>query len=230
MPSKPEIVRSQSRPWGKFHTIGTGKRASVAEPTSSDRPVESSRRRRLSHLYFPLRSLLLSLISGTASDSSCPPAHTILSAIPGVTANAAQSQPEIARPYARVACRHQPRTARTFSACQVLSPRLSTPTFSHCPSLLPFLPRFQAPRATERLRPAARRSSASLSRLSRFWFLPLRGHPPRKQTLALGNNLALAPSGWCALRDSGHQRRFSMYVYVKWNSLGLRFARRRFGH
>src|SRR6266404_2954005 len=40
------------------------------------------------------------------------------------------------------------------------------------------------------------------------WFLPLRGHPPRKQTLALGSCLTLAPSGWCALRDSGHQRRF----------------------
>jgi hypothetical protein len=42
----------------------------------------------------------------------------------------------------------------------------------------------------------------------RSWFLPLRGHPPRKQTLALGSCLTLAPSGWCALRDSGHQRRF----------------------
>ena len=42
----------------------------------------------------------------------------------------------------------------------------------------------------------------------RSWFLPLCGHPPRKQTLALGSCLTLAPSGWCALRDSGHQRRF----------------------
>ena len=38
------------------------------------------------------------------------------------------------------------------------------------------------------------------------WFLSLRGHPPRKQTLALGSSLAFAPSGWCALRDSGHQK------------------------
>jgi hypothetical protein len=44
-------------------------------------------------------------------------------------------------------------------------------------------------------------------RLCRFWFLLLCGHPPRKQTLALGSSLTLAPSGWCALRDSGHQRR-----------------------
>jgi hypothetical protein len=48
-----------------------------------------------------------------------------------------------------------------------------------------------------------RRSAPTGSR-----FLPLRGHPPRKQTLALGSCLTLAPSGWCALRDSGHQRRF----------------------
>jgi hypothetical protein len=48
-----------------------------------------------------------------------------------------------------------------------------------------------------------RRSAPTGSR-----FLPLRGHPPRKQTLALGSCLTLAPSGWRALRDSGHQRRF----------------------
>jgi GAF domain-containing protein len=48
---------------------------------------------------------------------------------------------------------------------------------------------------------------SSLSRLNRSWFLPLRGHPPRKQTLALGSSLPLAPSGSCALRDSGHRRR-----------------------
>src|SRR5206468_10227777 len=81
------------------------------------------------------------------------------------------------------------------------------PTLSHCLSVLPFFSRrSQAPRATERLRPAARRSSASLWLLNRSWFLPLRGHPPRKQTLALGSCLTLAPSGWCALRDSGHQK------------------------
>jgi len=32
--------------------LNSNKRVSVAEPTRSDRPVESSRRRRLSHLYF----------------------------------------------------------------------------------------------------------------------------------------------------------------------------------
>jgi len=58
---------------------------------------------------------------------------------------------------------------------------------------------------------SARRRGGLLLRGSapmRSWFLPLRGHPPRKQTLALGSCLTLAPSGWCALRDSGHQRRF----------------------
>src|SRR5690348_10971958 len=86
------------------------------------------------------------------------------------------------------------------------SPFLRPPAHT-CLSPLPFFShRSQAPRATERLRPAALRSSASLLRLYRFWFLPLRGHPPRKQTLALGSSLTLAPSGWCALRDSGHQK------------------------
>src|ERR1700682_5417312 len=58
---------------------------------------------------------------------------------------------------------------------------------------------------------SARRLGGLLLRDSapmRSWFLPLCGHPPRKQTLALGSCLTLAPSGWCALRDSGHQRRF----------------------
>ena len=78
--------------------------------------------------------------------------------------------------------------------------RCSLPFFSRCS---------QAPRPTERLRPAARRSSASLWLLNRSWFLPLRGHPPRKQTLALGSSLTLAPSGWCALRVQGIKRRRS---------------------
>jgi hypothetical protein len=44
------------------------------------------------------------------------------------------------------------------------------------------------------------------SRLNRFWFLLLRGHPPRKQTLALGSCITLTPSAWFALRDSGHKK------------------------
>jgi hypothetical protein len=81
------------------------------------------------------------------------------------------------------------------------------PTLTHIVMLVSFFTRrSQAPRASERLRPAARRSSASLSRRNRSWFFPLRGHPPRKQTLALGSRLPLAPFGWCALRDSGHQK------------------------
>ena len=81
------------------------------------------------------------------------------------------------------------------------------PTLTHIVILVSFFTRrSQAPRASERLRPAARRSSASLSRRNRSWFFPLRGRPPRKQTLALGSRLPLAPFGWCALRDSGHQK------------------------
>ena len=45
-----------------------------------------------------------------------------------------------------------------------------------------FSRRSQAPRAKERLRPAARRSPASLSRLTRSWFLPLTG-PSKKADL-----------------------------------------------
>jgi hypothetical protein len=110
--------------------------------------------------------------------------------------------------------------ARSASS-KLRSPNLSA---QRCRRLNSFFSRFhsQAPRVQTIQRPAARLSSASQERPLRSWFLPLCGHPPRKQTLALGSCLTLAPSGWCALRDSGHQRRFSMYVYVKWN----RFLRR----
>src|SRR5437870_10034428 len=106
------------------------------------------------------------------------------------------------------------RTARPFSPFRIFPGVFLLPHSPHSSSLLIslFCHRSQAPRAKERLRPAARRSSASLSRLYRFWFLPLCGHPPRKQTLALGSRLTLAPSGWCALRDSGHQKEGSYDV------------------
>ena len=66
----------------------------------------------------------------------------------------------------------------------------------------------QAPRIQTSQRPAARRSSASPERPYGSRFLPLRRHPPKKQDLGTWELPHTRPPGWCALRDSRHQRRF----------------------
>jgi hypothetical protein len=45
--------------------------------------------------------------------------------------------------------------------------------------------------------------------------------PPRMQPLALGAAVAFGCS-----RKMGQMKEKEMYLYVKWNSFGLRFARR----
>jgi hypothetical protein len=185
-------------------------RASLAEPTGSDRPVESSRRGQLSHLYFRYVAFYCRSLLAPLQTHPAPP-RAILPAIHGVAAHVASKQPEIVH-HTRASLTNRQLWDRPNVICvpSIFTHAFLRPRQHSVLSLLPFFShRSQAPRATERLRPAARRSSASLSCLNRSWFLPLRGHPPRKQTLALGSSLPLAPSGWCALRDSGHQRRFS---------------------
>jgi len=56
-----------------------------------------------------------------------------------------------------------------------------------------------------RLRPAARRCSTSASPPVGSWFLPLRGHPPRKRTLALGSSHPSRPSRLSAPSRSGER-------------------------
>jgi hypothetical protein len=82
-----------------------------------------------------------------------------------------------------------------------------------------FLPLFFLGTASgEFLRPAA-------SRLLLSRFLPrITRVPPGMQPLALG---AAALAFGC-LRKMGQKKEKHMYLYVKWNSFGLRFARRRF--
>ncbi len=52
------------------------------------------------------------------------------------------------------------------------------------------------------------------------------GSPPIKHPLALG----AAASRFCVPQENGQEKgeQFMSYLYVKWNSFGLRFARRRF--
>jgi hypothetical protein len=195
-------------PHSEFQRISPQKRASLAKPTSSDRPAESSRRGRLSHLYFRYVAFYCRSLLAPLQTHPCAPARAILPAIPGVATNVASKQPEIVH-HTPASLTNRQLWDRPNVICvpSILTHAFLRPRHHIACRHFPFSPHSQAPRATERLRPAARRSSASLSRLSRSWFLPLRGHPPRKQTLALGSSLPLAPSGWCALRDSGQQRR-----------------------
>jgi hypothetical protein len=116
--------------------ISTEKRASVAEPTSSDRPVESSRRRRLSHLYFRYVAFYCRSLLAPLQTHPCAPARAILPAIPGVAANVAPKQPEIVHHTRASPAHRQLWNTPNAAACFFLA-RSGSPLHHICLSPLP---------------------------------------------------------------------------------------------
>ena len=200
-------MTAQTGSWPLRRADRYRERASVAEPTSSDRPVESSRRCRLSHLYFRYvafycRSFLAPLQTHPARQLGL-----FFPQFPESPQTWHRSNRSLST-YARVAYQWPVlRQPERFCVLGVFS-RLP---YCHARHIVyrhfPFSPIVLKHR--ERQRGCALRHGGLLlrdSRLNRSWFLPLGGHAARKQTSALGSCLPLAPSGPCALRDSGHQK------------------------
>jgi hypothetical protein len=100
----------------------------LTEPTSSDRPVESSRRGRLSHLYFRCVAFYCRSLLAPLQTHPCAPARAILPAIPGVAATVDRSN----RRLSTIRARRLPIASfgidRTLSAYRVFSP---TPSCAH---------------------------------------------------------------------------------------------------
>lgn len=99
-----------------------------------------------------------------------------------------------------------PETDRISISCGPYSgcPHNEPPDCLSAPSL--FLPSFSSTGSDRESAPCGSAVFCFANAPIQVLFLPLRGHPPTKQTLTLGSGLEPGPSGWCALRDSGHQK------------------------